>query len=89
MKTIQPKTVEYYELEEIMIEMEKRGFMTRRKFWRNYVLKWGVTGDTIFWLGFDYFSKTEEEEDFKEYFEGVNKLLGLPLENNGIRVSIY
>jgi hypothetical protein len=88
MNKIQPKTMTYYELSEIMDEMENKGFMKRKAFWREYVIEWGVSNDTVFWLGFNYFSQTKREEDFKEYFEEVNKLLGLPLENNGIHVHV-
>jgi hypothetical protein len=88
MGIIEPKIITYYDLNDIMIEMEKRGFMTKRDFWRDYVTEHGVSNDTIFWLSFEYYSYTDKSDKYKEYFEGVNKLLGKPLDNNGIMVEI-
>lgn len=88
MMPIQPQTMTYYELKDIMEEMEKRGFMKERKFWRDYVCEWGVSNDTYFWLGFSYYSSTDKEEEFKEYFDEVNRLLGLASDNDGIMVHV-
>lgn len=87
MSTIPVQTVSYYDLHAIMKEMEHRGFMGQRKFWKDYVCQWGVTNDTIFWLGFDYYSTTDKNETYKKYFDEVNKLLNLPPENDGIMVK--
>lgn len=88
METIKPKTLEYYDLSEIMKTMESNGYMKERKFWLKYVTEWGVSNGTYFWLGFDYYSHTDKEEDFKEYFDEVNRLLGLPKSNDGIMVKV-
>lgn len=88
MHKIQLKTVAYYNLHEIMEEMERRGFMPKRKFWHGYVCEWGVKNDTIFWLGFNYYSDTPTAEQYKEYFDEVNKILNLPPDNDGIMVEV-
>lgn len=88
MDKIQLKTVQYYDLHEIMKQMEQRGSMPERNFWHNYVCEWGIKNDTIFWLGFNYYSHTDKAEEYREYFNEVNKLLNLPPDNNGIMVKV-
>lgn len=88
MDIITPQTVSYYDLHEIMKEMERRGYMSQREFWRNYICEWGVNNNTIFRLGFNYYSCTEKEQEYKKYFDEVNKILNLPSNNDGIMVSV-
>ncbi|AFQ96460.1 hypothetical protein [Bacillus phage vB_BceM_Bc431v3] len=84
---IKQKTISYYELNDIMKEMESRGFMSKREFWRDYATEFGVNRGAIAWLGFDYYQYSSKEEKYKVYFEEVNRLLGLPETNNGIMVK--
>ena len=83
-----PKTVGYYDLFEILKEMERMGHKTEDEVWKDYICEWGIKNDTIFWLGFEYYSYTEKEEEYKDYFNKVNNLLNLPKENDGIMVKV-
>ncbi|ANY29353.1 hypothetical protein [Bacillus phage PK16] len=85
---IELKAISYYELDDIMKEMERRGFMPKRKFWQDYACEWGVNNDTIFKLGFKYYEFHEKEEMYREYFTEVNRMLGLPLDNESIMVRV-
>lgn len=83
-----PKTVTYYDLIPLLEEMERQGFKHYRKVWREYICEWGATNDTIFYLGFKYYSHTEDEQEWKEYFSELNLLLGLDPANDGIMVKV-
>lgn len=84
---IQKKTVDYYDLFEIMYVMECNGYMSKDKFWSNYATEYGVNNNSIFWLDFGYYACTDKECIYKEYFVGLNKLLNLPDDNDGIMVE--
>ncbi|WP_218014783.1 hypothetical protein [Bacillus sp. Marseille-P3800] len=86
---IEKEVAEYYDLLNLLEVMEKRGYKKKDEVWDKYICEWGVSNGTIFWLGFDYYSYTEKEEEYKEYFKGVNKLLGLDESNDGIMVNAF
>ncbi|AMO25946.1 hypothetical protein Thu_165 [Bacillus phage Thurquoise] len=84
---IKPKTITYYELNDIMEEMERRGFMSKRKFWQDYATEFGVDRGAIAWFGFEYYQYTEKGEVYKVYFAEVKRMLGLPEKISGIIVK--
>ena len=89
MTTIKPKTMEYYDLVEILEAMENNGYMSMKKFWKDY-MTWGVENHSIFFLGFRKydFVKVKNANEFRKYFIEVNKLLGLDENNGGIMVKV-
>ncbi|WPF70137.1 hypothetical protein BCVP_CDS0109 [Bacillus phage BC-VP] len=84
---IELKTISYYELEDIMQEMEARGFMSKREFWKDYATEFGVNRGAISWFGFDYYEFTDKEEMYKVYFAEVKRMLGVPEKTDGIMVK--
>ncbi|AID17830.1 hypothetical protein JBP901_gp118 [Bacillus phage JBP901] len=84
---IELKTISYYELNDIMQEMERRGFMSKREFWQDYACEFGVNRGAIAWFGFDYYEYTDKEEMYKVYFAEVKRMLGLPEKTDGIMVK--
>lgn len=84
---MEKKTVEYYDLHDLLRRMENLGHLPQHNVWNGYIMNWGVTNDTIFWLGFDYYKSTPKLEPvYKKYFTAVNEMLGFPPENDGIWV---
>ncbi|AHN66631.1 hypothetical protein Bcp1_156 [Bacillus phage Bcp1] len=84
---IELKTISYYELDDIMKEMEARGFMSKRKFWQDYATEFGVNRGAIAWFGFDYYEYTDKAETYEVYFAEVKRMLGLPEKTDGIMVK--
>jgi|GEM_PF-5724600 len=88
---IKPKTLEYYDLLELLKLMESKGHLSKSYVLENYIDEYGLSSGTYQYLGFDYYkhSNTYKELDmeFREYFKELNILLGLPEENDGIYVD--
>lgn len=55
MDSLSPKTVTYYELIPLLKAMEESGYLDYKTVWREYISEYGVTNDTMYWLGFEYY----------------------------------
>lgn len=85
---IKKQSMDYYDLFEILKTMEKNGHLSGDEVWEEYVCEWGIKNDSIIYLGFGYYDRTNKADKYSEYFKEVNKLLGLDESNEGIFVEV-
>lgn len=71
---LKKRTAEIYDLFELMRYMESRGFMSKDRYWREYVLEsYNIAND----IYIDAYFGEGEDEELNEYHAEVRRLLNI------------